>query len=407
MIERRGFENQLEPSWSQEQLLRRFVGGRRWVWNWALALQKSCLDQGLKLHSFAELCKLLTELRNAPDTGWLYEGPTHTQQAALRDLCRAFERWRAKKGGMPKFKRRGVQESIRYPDCKQIKFQLRTQDEQGRQVLPQIFLPKVGWVKIRLSRPLVGKVCNVTVRLSAGRWIASIQTEFELEVPILEQTEQNTVGGDIGLCHFLVLSNGTTIEAPDHIQRKEKALKTAQRRLSRMQKGSKRAQEQRKRIQKLHQRIACSRKDFLHKTSTTLSKNHAYVKLEDVRVSTMIKTQESDPQGKPTTASRRAKFNRKLLNVGWGTFLHYLDYKLRVRGGGLILVNPAYTSQECSVCGSIAESNRKTRGVFHCLSCHHADHADANAAKVIKKRAGRAPSPSGVACEVSIAGDLP
>ena len=308
---------------------------------------------------------------------------------------------------MPKFKRRGVQESIRYPDCKQIKFQLRTQDEQGRQVLPQIFLPKVGWVKIRFSRPLVGKVCNVTVRLSAGRWIASIQTEFELEVPILEQTEQNTVGGDIGLCHFLILSNGTTIEAPDHIQRKEKALKTAQRRLSRMQKGSKRAQEQRKRIQKLHHRIACSRKDFLHKTSTTLSKNHAYVKLEDVRVSTMIKTQESDPQGKPTPASRRAKFNRKLLNVGWGTFLHYLDYKLRVRGGGLILVNPAYTSQECSVCGSISECNRKTRGVFHSLSCHHADHADANAAKVIKKRAGRAPSPSGVACEVSIAGDLP
>ena len=407
MIERRGFENRLEPTCEQSQLFFRFVGCRRWVWNWALALQKSRLENSLPLLSFAELCKQLTELRNSPDTAWLSEGPTHTQQAALRDLCRAFERWRARTARLPCFKKKGVRESIRYPDCKQIKFELRTHDEAGRQVHPQIFLPKVGWVKIRLSRPLVGKVCNVTVRYCAGRWVASIQTEFDVEAPAIEQTDQNTIGGDIGVCHFLVLSDGTTIDAPSHIANKEKALKTAQRKLSRMQKGSKRYQEQRKRIQKLHHRIASSRKDFHHKVSTTLSKNHAYVKLEDVSVLRMIQTKESDQPSKSKTAARRATFNRSLLNVGWGMFLHLLDYKLRVRGGKLILVNPAFTSQECSVCGSTAEGNRRTRDCFRCLSCHHTEHADANAAKVIKKRAGRAPSPSGVACEISNPGDLP
>ena len=127
------------------------------------------------------------------------------------------------------------------------------------------------------------------------------------------------------------------------------------------------------------------------------------MKLEDVSLRKMVKTRESEPDGPKQTRVRRARFNRSLLAVGWRVFLSYLDDKLRVRGGGLILVNPAYSSQECAVCSSIQKGNRLTRDRFRCLACHHADHADANAAKVIKKRAGHAR----FACRDSHSEDLP
>lgn len=403
MIERRGYENRLEPSPEQTRLLLKFVGSRRWVWNWALALQKERLEAGLPLFTYVELAKLLTSKRHEAETAWLAEGPVHTQQAALRDLSLALDRWRQRTSRFPRFKKKGRNESIRYPDCKQIKFDFSTRDQDGRTRFPKIFLPKLGWIPFRLSRALVGKVCNATVRYRSGHWHVSVQTECEICPEPIPQTEDNTIGGDIGICQFLTLSDGSVVETPAHFKNKEAALQAAQRKLARMKRGSKRYNEQRKRIQRLHGRVAAARKDFLHQVSATLSKKHAFVKLEDVSLRKMVKTRESEPDGQKQTRVMRARFNRSLLAVGWGMFLHFLDYKLRVRGGGLILVNPAYSSQECAACSSIQKGNRLTRDRFRCLACDHADHADANAAKVIKKRAGHAR----FACRDSHTGDLP
>ena len=116
MIERRGYENRLEPSPEQTRLLLKFVGSRRWVWNWALALQKERLEAGLPLFTYVELAKLLTSKRHEAETAWLAEGPVHTQQAALRDLSLALDRWRQQGRPLPAC-------HIRYPS---IPCQLRT-----------------------------------------------------------------------------------------------------------------------------------------------------------------------------------------------------------------------------------------------------------------------------------------
>lgn len=395
MIERRADEFRLEPTLEDLGRLQKFVGCRRWVWNRALALQLERLEQHQTLLTYVELAKHLTAWRHDPATEWLSEGPVHTQQSTLRDLDRAFQRWRKGTSRRPRFKKKGRHESIRYPDCKQIKFDCATRDPEGRTILPRIFLPKIGWVKFRMSRPLSGKVCNATVSCKGGLWYVSIQTEMDISPEPIPQTEENTIGGDVGLCCFLKLSDGRSIEKPQHIQRIEERLCTAQRKLSRMKRGSKNHTAQKKRVQRIHRQAACARKDFLHKVSSDLSKNHAYVKLENAQVQRMVKSPDTDLPGESQTHAERARFNRRLLDVGWGMFLFLLDYKLRARGGGLILVNPAYTSQECSCCGSIHKENRPTRDRFYCLACHHEEDADWNAAKVIKQREG----PSRLACE--------
>lgn len=391
MIERRADQFRLEPTSEQQQKFRRIAGCRRWVRHRALEIQLKRLDEKQPLLTYYDLAKLLTEWRNAPNTEWLAESPVHTQQAVLRDLDKTFRQWRNGKCKLPRFKKRGCGDSFRYPDHKQIKFDFKTQDDEGRKVLPKIFLPKVGWVKFRQSRQLSGEVCNATLVCRAGHWDVSIQVEKELSPEPIPQTAENTIAGDIGMSLFLQLSDGSKIEKPKNIQRIEETLTIAQRKLSRMKPGSKNYTRQKKRIQRLHKKVACARRDFLHKTSTQLSKNHAYVKLEDARVSRMIQTPESEQhkeEGK--TRKSMSRFNRGLLDLGWSMFLFYLDYKLRARGGGLIVVNPAYTSQECSLCHFIHEDNRPSRDQFHCLACHHEDDAHLNAAKNILKRAGHA-----------------
>lgn len=388
MIERRAVIVRLEPILEQMRLLGRFLGCRRYVWNRALAIQLQRLNDGLTLLTYCQLAKLLTEWRNDEETGWLADAPVHTQQATLKDLDLAFQRWRKGTSRRPRFKKRGTGESIRYPDQKQIKFDFTTHDADGRSLLPRIFLPKLGWVKFRQSQDIPGKVCNVTVSYKAGHYYAAIQVEIEISPQVIPRTDENTVGGDIGICHFLVLSDGTEIDKPVHIDRIEMRLAEAQRKLSRMTRGSKNHTKQKKRIQRLHRKVSCARRDFLHKASAKVSKNHVYVQLEDAKVSRMLQTSRSEQPEGQLFSPPDEWFHRRLLDIGWAMFLFYLDYKLRARGGQLILVNPAYTSQECSECGSIAKANRPTQALFHCQSCHHEEHADHNAAKVIKKREG-------------------
>jgi IS605 OrfB family transposase len=65
----------------------------------------------------------------------------------------------------------------------------------------------------------------------------------------------------------------------------------------------------------------------------------------------------------------------------------FVQYKAKIAGVPVVLVDPAYTSQQCSVCGYTDRKNRKTRDGFSCISCNHAEPADINAAKNIAFRA--------------------
>ncbi|MUI52379.1 RNA-guided endonuclease InsQ/TnpB family protein, partial [Pseudomonas aeruginosa] len=158
---------ELMPTGEQQRQMRRFAGSCRFVFNKALALQKERYEQSEKKLGYAGLCKRLTEWRHDPETDWLKDAPTHPLQQVLKDLERAYSNFFAKRADFPRFKKKAQSDSFRYPDPKQVKLD---------QAKSRIFLPKLGWLRYRNSRDVLGELRNVTVSLSSGKWFVSIQT---------------------------------------------------------------------------------------------------------------------------------------------------------------------------------------------------------------------------------------
>jgi putative transposase len=376
----------LEPTPDQEDLLNRAVGCVRFVWNRALAVQKGYLDHRCGILGYSEMCRLLTTWRNSEAFGFLSESPIHPQQQALKFLDRAlkdaFDRSNPKR--FPVFKKKWRHDSLRYPDPDQIRIDLKPKDADGRRLLPRIFLPRIGWVKFRKSGIIGGEIRNVTVRRSGGHWYVSIQTEKTVPDPVHPST--TAVGGDMGVAHLLTLSDGTVFLAVTAYRDLQRKLAQEQRRLAHKVKFSANWKKQKARIARLHQRIAETRKTILHQVSTILSKNHALVVLENLKVGNMTASAKGTVEAPGRNVRQKSGLNQSILDQGWSMLKRMLEYKLRWSGGMLLLVDPAYTSQTCSVCGHVDAGNRPDQRTFRCRHCGHADHADVNAARNILAR---------------------
>ena len=392
------FKFRLVPTLEQEAILSRHAGCVRFVWNKALDLQTRRLDAGIPLLSYGDRAKLLTLWRASEEYGFLALGPVHPQQQTLKKLDRAI--WealdRTNPKRFPRFKRKGEGESLRYPDPLQIKIDLATRDAEGRTLLPRIFLPKVGGVKVRVSRQLEGDLKNATLTRKAGRWGVSLQTEQEVPEP--EPRTSSAIGLDLGVASFATLSDGTRIHPdPERVaamKRAEKTLAWEQRKLSRKYRKGPKSQnfrKQKRRVARAHERVANMRLDFLHKTSTTVGETQADVCVESLSIRNMTRSARGTKESPGKNVRQKAGLNRSLLSQGWGTFLSLLEYKLSRRGGRLVRVDPRNTSRTCFVCGHVSPDNRPDQATFRCVSCEYCDHADVNAAKNIL-RAGHARS---------------
>ncbi len=364
--------------------MRRFAGSCRFVFNQALALQKERHAQGEKKLGYAGLCKLLTEWRNSPDTAWLADAPVHPLQQALKDLERAYANFFAKRADCPRFRKKGRHDGFRYPDPKQIKLD---------QPNSRIFLPKLGWLRYRNSRDVLGTVKNVTVRRTCGKWYMSIQTERAVEQPIPNGT---AVGIDMGVARFATLSDGTFYAPLNSFKRHEAALRKAQLAMSRKQKFSNNWKKAQARVQRIHACIGHARRDFLHKTSTAISQNHAIACIEDLQVQNMSRSAAGTAEQPGKNVRAKSGLNKSLLDQGWFEFRRQLDYKLAWNGGWLIAVPPQNTSRTCPCCGHVSAANRQSQARFECVECGFEEHADrVGAINVL--RAGHAR----FACEVS------
>src|SRR5579864_4890204 len=247
------FKYELMPTGEQQRNMRRFAGSCRFVFNKALALQKQRYEQGEKKLGYAGLCKELTAWRNGTETPWLADAPTHPLQQTLKDLERAYANFFAKRADFPRFKKKGQQDSFRYPDPKQIRL------DQGNS---RIFLPKLGWLRYRNSREVLGTLRNVTISQSCGKWYASIQTEREVEQPL---PNGGAIGIDMGVARFATLSDGTFYAPLNSFKRQETALRKAQRSMNRKTKFSNNWKKAKARVQRIHSRIGNARRDYLHK----------------------------------------------------------------------------------------------------------------------------------------------
>ena len=356
----------------QEAMLRRFSGGLRWVWNQALAEQRARHARGEPYANYVAMAKWLTAWRNAPETAWLAEGPIHPQQQVLRRLDETYRRFFKKAGGFPKFCVRGQEPGVRLPDAKQFELD---------QVHGRIKVPKLGWLRLRQSQPVVGLIKNISIRREGSSWYASIQVEAAETIPCAGVAP--SIGIDLGVANFLATSAGELQASLAALAAQQRRLKRYQRAVSRKIKGSCNRKKAITRLGNLHRRIARQRSDWLHKLSTELAQQHPVIVIEDLKVKSMSASARGSAAAPGRKVRQKAGLNRSIMDAAWGEFARQLGYKLAWRGGELMKVNPAYTSQRCSCCGFTDKSNRRTQEAFSCVACGHAEHADVNAAKNI------------------------
>jgi len=378
MVIRKGFKFKLRlKPHDDDNLLFKFAGCGRFVWNKALAIQKERLDAGERCLSGLDLINLLPEWKK--QFPFLKEAPSQALQHRLKDLDKAlqeaFDKTNPKR--FPKFKKKyRSSASFRYP--------------QGFDIIGStIFLPKLGWFRFFKSREIEGTPKNVTVSFRAGSWFISIQTEQE--VPEIMHPSSSAVGGDCGIYRTLTLSNGKHFEPVNSYRLAEKKLAKAQRKVARMVKRSNNWQKQQRRIQKIHLHIANIRLHHLHQISHDVSKNHALIVLEDLDVKNMSASAKGTVEIPGKNVEQKAGLNKAILDQGWGELKRQITYKQLWRGGQVIFVPPAYSSQECSECGHTSEENRPSQELFYCKKCGYTSNADENAAKVILSRAGQCP----------------
>lgn len=350
--------------------MRRFAGACRFVFNRALALQNENHEAGNKYVSYTKMASWLIEWKSHPDTQWLKDAPSQPLQQSLKDLERGYKNFFQKRAAFPRFKKRGQNDAFRYPQGVKLD-----------QTNNRISLPKLGWIRYRNSREVIGEVKNVTVSQSCGKWYVSIQTEYEVPEPVHKAASM--VGLDAGVTKLATLSDGTVYQPVNSFKASQRKLAMLQRQLSRKVKFSASWQKQKKKIQRLHSHIANIRRDYLHKVTSEISKNHAMIVIEYLKVSNMSKSAKGTAERPGRNVRAKSGLNRSILDQGWYEMRRQLEYKQLWRGGQVLAIPPAYTSQRCACCGHTAKENRQTQSKFVCQVCGYTENADINGARNI------------------------
>ena len=311
--------------------------------------------------------------KRSVEYGFLKECPAHCIQQKLKDLEKAFldcfDKNQPNKK-LPTKRKKNIHDSIRFPQPGHIEL------EHNR-----IKLPKLGWMKFFNSRKVAGTIRNVTISRQGNHWYISICVSQEQILP--KSLPTSSVGIDCGIANFAATSHGALIAPINSYRHWMGRLAILQRRLSKKIKFSNNWKKVLIKIRKLHSKIANVRRDFLHKLTTTISKSHAMVVVEALKIKNMSKSAHGTLDKPGTNVKAKSGLNKSILDQGWGEFKRQLKYKLEWMGGLLVEVAPHYTSQKCSQCGYTRQQNRATQSSFCCIACNYQEHADINAAKNI------------------------
>ena len=399
----KAYKFRLEPNTEQEIVLNNLVGSARFVWNQMLAISFEMFAKDEFINA-TNLVNKIMGLKNNPDFEFLKSSSNAVSlQQKVRDLASAWSRFfdpkvhaRLKENKkkprkpkffkladgteiqlrplMPRFKRKSDgRDSIRL-----VQFDKYCRVEGNRVKLPN----GIGLVKFRKSQDIIGTIKNVTIGKKSGHWYVSFGTERELaENP--RHPSKSAIGLDMGISKLLTTSNGDVIKPKNSFKANQVKLARLQRQLSKKVTFSENWKKQNRKIQKLHHHIANIRHDYLHKITTSISKNHAMIACEDLKVANMSKSASGTVENKGRNVKAKSGLNKSILDQGWGMMVNMLEYKQQWRGGLLIKVNPRYTSQTCFECKHVAKENRQTQSKFECVKCRYVANADFNAARNI------------------------
>lgn len=339
------------PNTAQQEALAKSFGCARWVWNYSLNLMTQTYRETGKGLSAYTVKKLLPELKQEHE--WLKEPYSQCLQSAVLNLSQAFVNFFEGRARYPRFKSKHGRQSIQYPQNVKL--------EDGK-----LRLPKVGSVTAKVHRPIEGKIKTVTVSLNPdGRYYAALCIDDGSENPTLS-VEGKAVGIDLGLTHFAITSDGSKFDNPRHIAKHERNLKRKQRKLSRKQKGSNRRKKARKLVARVHQRVANSRSDFLHKLSRKLVNENQVIIVENLAVRNMV---------------RNHCLAKSISDAGWGRFCTMLQYKAEQEGKVYQAVDRFFPSSHlCNVTLLPLEKMGLDVRSFECPHCGQRHDRDVNAA---------------------------
>lgn len=355
----RGYRTELDLNHKQITACKQHAGAARWTWNWGLHRKQEVYQQTGRSVSAMELHRELNALKQT-DVPWMYAVSKCAPQEALRDLDTAmshfFRRCRLKKEGKWKGK-------TGYPRYRSKKKGLGSFRLTGaiHVYASAVQLPRLGRLRLkeRGYLPTSGvKILSATVSECAGRWFVSVQVIAEVSTPTPATGEP--LGVDLGIKDLAVCSDGTPpIKNPKALRTHLNKLKRAYRRLSRRKKGSRNRDKARKLLARKHYRIACIRRNALHKATATITAKTKpdgmrprVIVLEDLAVANMVKNR---------------KLSRAISDVGMGEFRRQIEYKTIWNGERLLIADRFYPStKRCSRCGHVKKTMSLAERVYVC-----------------------------------------
>lgn len=308
--------------------------------------------------------------------------PSHVLQQTLKDLDRACTgkgtfnvKFRAKYRWVPSF---------RFPAGNLIKV------EKPNRKWSRAKLPKLGWVRLRSSRPIGGTIRSATVSRKGGHWFVSFLVQDGLLTP--EHHPGTPVGVDRGVKVAATLSTGEFHDRPFASPGEKARHLRLQRKLARKKKGSANRTKTLKSMGRITTRVVDRRTDFCARLAHQLTIRHSTVVLEGLRTTDMSASAKGSLEALGRQVRQKSGLNRAILDKGWHRLELALRNAARKTGTRIVLVDPAYTSQTCHRCKVVDAHSRKSQAEFACTACDHTDHADVNAAKNILHAAGHAVS---------------
>ena len=354
------------PNNKQKELIEKHFGCCRFAYNLGLETKVKTYTETKKSVSVYAIQKEIPKLYE--EKPWLKEVNSQSLQQSLKDLDSAFSHFFKKNNSFPKFKSKyNYKQSFRVPQHFSI-----AKDNKA------IKLPKLKWIKFRdkFNVPKDSIFRNITISREGNEYFAAICYDAQELIPELHKIEvDKTLGIDLGVTHLAILSDGTKIDNPKHFKKYEKKLAQEQRILSnKTNKESNSYKKQKEKVRKVHQKIRNTRKDFLHKLTTSIVKNQDYSSyaMEDLAVQQM----EQD---------NYTPMSKAIGDAGWRMMRQQLEYKAKDRGKNFLTIgrfDPS--SKTCSVCGNIYQELGRNEKEWQCERCDVIHDRDINAANNIK-----------------------
>ncbi len=354
----------------QQTMLLQHFGCARFIYNWGLDKKIKAYQADKTSLSYVDLAKELTKLKKTEEHKWLNDVAAETLQQSLRCMDTAFKNFFREKKGFPKFKsKRKDKECCKF--IMSIRFDFATW---------KVKIPKVGWVKLCKNKEFdqsKAKLGTLTVSIDkCGTYWCTILTEDGNSVPPKAKVERKaSVGIDLGIKDFAILSDGTKIDNPKYYEKSQRHLKRLQQRLSKKTKGSSNRRKAKRKLSKYNRYIANCRNDFLHKLSTEIVRSYGTICIEDLNVKGMMQNYH---------------LAKSIGSASWSEFRRMLSYKCDWYGKNFLVIGRFEpSSKTCNNCGYVNKELTLKDRQWVCPKCGAVLDRDINAAINIRDMALR------------------